>query len=75
MHWETHQKHAQPKEPKNCGIKETKQRQYIDANNLANVRRDVLHKERTWKKQEINEIKEEVKVIVSKIKNNVEKRE
>ena len=41
---------------------------------LANVRRDVLHKKRLME-VEINKIKEEVKAIISKIKNNTEKRE
>ena len=40
---------------------------------LANVRRDVLHKKRLME-VEINKIKE-VKAIISKIKNNIEKRE
>ena len=48
--------------------------EYIDANKLANVRRDVLHKKRLTE-AEINEIKEEVKTILLKVKNNIEKRE
>ena len=44
MQKKTHQKHAEPKKPTNCGMKETKQRKYIDANKLANAGRDVLHK-------------------------------
>ena len=50
-----------------------REREYIDAKKLANVRRDVLHKKRLTE-VEINEIKEVVKGIVSKIKNNIEKR-
>ena len=49
-------------------------REYIEANKLANVRRGVLHKKRPMQ-AEINEIKEEVKAIVSKTKNNIERRE
>ena len=56
-----------------CERNET-QREYIDANKLANVRRDALHKKRLMQ-AEINEIKEEVKAIVSKTKNNIERRE
>ena len=48
-------------------------REYIDANKLANVRRDVLHKKRLTE-AEINGIKEQVKAIVLKIKNNIETR-
>ena len=55
-------------------MKETKQREYIDANKLANVRRDVLNKKRLTE-VEINGIKEEVKAVLWKIKNNIEKRE
>ena len=47
-------------------MKETKRREYIDANTLANVRRYVLHKKRLTE-EEINEIIEEVKATVSKI--------
>ena len=46
----------------------------MDANKLANVRKDVLHEKRLTE-SEINENKEEVIAIVSKIKNNIEKRE
>ena len=45
----------------------------MDANKLANVRRDVLHEKRLTESK-INENKE-VKAIISKIKNNTEKRE
>ena len=55
-------------------MKETKQREYIDVNKLANVRKDVLHKKRLME-VEINEINEKVEAIVSKVKSNTEKRE
>ena len=74
VYQKTQEKHAQLKEPTNCGKKGTKQREYIDANTLANVRRDVLHKKQLTE-AEINEIKEEIKAIVSKTKNNIERRE
>ena len=45
MHQKTHQKDLQLKEPTRFGMKEAKQ--YMDANKLANVRRDVLHKKMT----------------------------
>ena len=54
--------------------KEQTLRENIAANKLANVRRDGLHKK--WLMEaEINKIKEKVNAIISKIKNNIEKRE
>ena len=45
-------------------------REYIDANKLANIRRDILKKKRI-SDAEIYEIKEEVKTIIKKIKNDL----
>ena len=41
MHQKTNSNHTQAKEPTNYCMKETKQRKYVDANKLANVRSDV----------------------------------
>ena len=52
-------------------MKETKQ--YTDANKLATVRRDVLHKKNDYQEQKLIEVKKKSNQLYQKIKNNMKR--